>query len=107
MKFRLVLSFVCLGLIIACSDHETQEGQAIAIDGKTIFQKNCTICHGVDGKLELNGAKDLSLSQLTLNERIAQITNGKGLMTSFKGVLTEKKIKAVAEYSLKLNTTTN
>lgn len=72
-------------------------------DGKSIFKKNCIICHGADGKLQLNGAKDLSKSFLSNEARIEQITNGKKLMTPFRGILTEKEIKSVAEYVKTLN----
>ena len=44
----------------------------------------------------------VSISTITLEERITQVTNGKGLMTPFKEILTEAEIKAVAEYTLSL-----
>lgn len=68
-------------------------------EGKKIFETYCILCHGVDGKLGLNGSKDLTISTITLEERIAQVTNGKGTMTPFKDILTEAEIKAVASYS--------
>jgi mono/diheme cytochrome c family protein len=71
-------------------------------DGMAVFRKNCVLCHGVDGKLGSNGAKDLSASELPLDGRIQIITNGKNLMTPFKALLSEAEIKAVAEYSLTL-----
>lgn len=77
-------------------------GQQEAPDGQAVFRQNCTVCHGPDGKLGLNGAKDLSLSALPLEERINQITNGKNLMTPFSGILSPAEIKAVAEYTITL-----
>jgi mono/diheme cytochrome c family protein len=75
-------------------------GEPIAVpDGMAVFRKNCITCHGADGRLGLNGAKDLTASKLSLNERIHIITNGKNLMTPFKALLTEAEIKAVAEYT--------
>jgi cytochrome c6 len=70
--------------------------------GKKTFETYCVLCHGADGKLGLNGSKDLSISVRPIEERIAQVTNGKGLMTPFKDILTEAEIKAVAEYTLTL-----
>jgi len=67
-----------------------------------IFRKYCVTCHGADGKLGLNGAKDLTLSTLTPEERINVITYGKKVMTPFNEVLTPDEIKAVAEYTQKL-----
>ncbi|MFN7327766.1 MAG: c-type cytochrome [Chitinophagales bacterium] len=73
------------------------------VDGMAIYRKNCITCHGADGKLGLNGAKDLSASILPLHDRIQIITNGKNLMTPFKSILSEEEIKAVAEYSVGLS----
>ena len=73
-----------------------------APDGMTVFRQNCVLCHGADGKLGLNGAKDLTVSTKTPEERILMITNGKNLMTPFKGILNEAQIKAVAAYTLTL-----
>lgn len=71
-------------------------------DGMAIFRKNCVTCHGTDGKLGLNGAKDLTSSPLTLEERINIVTNGKKLMTPFGKILSPEEIRVVAEYTLTL-----
>lgn len=81
---------------------ENPASHASETDGAAIFGKNCKICHGADGKLGLNGAKDLSISVLSLSERINIITHGKNLMTPFGGLLTPAEIEAVASYTLKL-----
>ena len=70
--------------------------------GKKTFETYCILCHGADGKLGLNGSKDLTISERPIEERIAQVTNGKGTMTPFKDILTEEEIKAVAQYTLSL-----
>lgn len=69
-------------------------------DGLAIFRQYCVACHGADGKLGLNGAKDLTQTTLTLEERITQIAKGKNLMTPFEEMLTPEEIKAVATYTL-------
>lgn len=66
--------------------------------GKLIYKQYCVICHGADGKLAVSDAKDLSVSTIDMEERINQITNGKGLMTPYKDILSEEQIKSVAEY---------
>lgn len=76
--------------------------EAEAPDGEKIFRTYCITCHGLDGKLALNGAKDLSVSEVPLDERIVQITKGKNLMTPFEGILSEDQIKAVADYTMTL-----
>jgi len=55
-------------------------------------------CHGADGKLGVSDATDLSTSTVSMEERIDQITNGKGMMTPYKDVLSETQIKDVAAY---------
>lgn len=96
-------SLLCILILSACSS-ETALEKHKEKTGKELFQKNCVICHGSDGKLGFNGAKDLSKSVLTQEERIIQITNGKNLMSPFKGILTEKEIRAVAEFTESLKT---
>lgn len=66
--------------------------------GKLIYKQYCVICHGADGKLAISDAKDLSVSTISIEERIDQITNGKGLMTPYKDILSTEQILAVAEY---------
>lgn len=68
-------------------------------DGMAVFRQNCVTCHGADGMLGLNGAKDLGQSTLSIEERINIIANGKKLMTPFGSILSPEEIKAVAEYT--------
>jgi mono/diheme cytochrome c family protein len=95
---------------IAKSTEETRRKNAekgvSAPDGMAVFRANCVNCHGTDGALGLNGAKNLGISDLPLDSRIHIITNGKNLMTPFKALLNEAEIKAVAEYTLTLKTQT-
>lgn len=78
------------------------EAAPVNLEGKKTFETYCILCHGADGKLGLNGSKDLSISTLTIEEKITQITNGKNTMTPFKDILTPDEIKAVAEYTVSL-----
>jgi cytochrome c6 len=71
-------------------------------DGEEVYQKYCVLCHGSDGKLAINGAKDITISQLTREERITLIREGKGLMTPFEGILSQDEIEAVVSYSMTL-----
>ena len=100
--FILLLSF---GWYSCKSDNDqlNSKEENTQIDGNALYKKNCIICHGIDGKLQYNGAKDLSKSMLNDEERIKQITNGKKLMTPFGGILSEREIKAVAEFTKTLN----
>jgi mono/diheme cytochrome c family protein len=75
------------------------ETSATAEIGHDIFVANCVACHGEDGKLQLMGSPDLSVSSQPLETRIEIIRNGKGVMNGFAGILNEEQIRAVAEYS--------
>ena len=79
-----------------------ESGVIDGINAKQLFKQSCAVCHGTDGKLGANGSKDLSLSTLTLDEKINMITKGKGVMIAFEAVLTPEEIKAVAKYTEQL-----
>lgn len=72
--------------------------------GQALYTQNCVVCHGPDGKLGLNGARDLTKSNLNAAGRIYQVTNGSlsKKMPAFQGKLSEEEIRQVAEYSLTL-----
>ncbi|MBL7808332.1 MAG: cytochrome c [Saprospiraceae bacterium] len=94
-------------IYISCgSDQPKRSGAAaggtLQPDGMAVFRQRCVVCHGADGTLGLNGAKDLTQSATPLEERIQIITNGKKLMTPFGTILSPEEIKAVAEYTLTL-----
>lgn len=70
--------------------------------GQLIFQKNCVRCHGKDGRLGLNGAHDLTKSNLNTMGRTYLVTNGMGKMPAFDKTLTPAQIAQVVAYSLTL-----
>lgn len=77
---------------------------ATTINAKKIWKVRCIACHGIDGKMGVNGAADLTLSDKDLDYRINIITNGSenGVMTAFGNVLSEEEIVAMAEYTIAL-----
>ncbi len=70
--------------------------------GKEIYSTHCKSCHGADGSLGMSGAKNLKVSTLSKDEIIHQVTNGKGMMTAFKGKLSASEIVAVSDYVMEL-----
>lgn len=84
--------------LIAATSDETLSG----IDAKAKFKMVCANCHGFKGDMNVNGAKDLTISKLPLAESVAQIYFGKGLMTPFRGLLKDAEIIAVAQYAKSL-----
>lgn len=104
-KLLFISSFLLLSLLIACSsgsnNTSTPAGNSEAnlpMSGKKVYDTYCVACHGADGKMAFSGATDLSQSTLDLETRILQITNGKGVMNAFKGIISSDEIKSVAIY---------
>lgn len=79
-----------------------KQEEAKVYSGQELYQQKCVSCHGSDGKLGVAGAKDITASMLSLDERIQLITNGKNTMPAFGPQLSEEEIKKVAEYSVTL-----
>lgn len=107
-----ILSVIVALTIFACGGVETNNDKsgksakakkvAQKVDGKKIYKTYCVQCHGLYGDMGASGAKNLTESTFSLEERVEIITNGKGIMLPFKDLLNEEKIKAVAEYSMTL-----
>lgn len=70
--------------------------------GKVLFQQNCARCHGANGKLGLNGAHDLTKSNLNAFGRTYLVTNGLGKMPAFGKKLTPTEVEQVVAYSITL-----
>ncbi|TAD96781.1 MAG: hypothetical protein EAZ97_13485 [Bacteroidetes bacterium] len=68
--------------------------------GKAIYTANCESCHGATGDAGLAGAKNLKENKRSKEETIDIITNGKNNMASYKKVLSDKEIEAVASFVL-------
>ena len=67
-------------------------------EARALYIRKCSLCHGDDGQLMASKSPDLSVSTMTLAERVALITYGKGTMPAQKGVLDKAQITAVAHY---------
>lgn len=93
---KIIFSVFVLASLLACT------GKNATLEGEAIYKKYCITCHGADGKLGLNGAKDMTVSILTEAERIQLVRKGKNTMTPFEGILSEDQIKAVVAYSMTL-----
>lgn len=62
------------------------------------YTMKCSLCHGTDGKLMASKSPDLSSSTLSLEERVAIISYGKGTMPPQKDVLDAATIRGIATY---------
>ena len=98
----LSLTYAAL-LLIGCGQGETaappSEGaQVSAAQARNLYVRKCSLCHGDDGDLGASKSPMLSTSTLSLEERVALITYGKGTMPAQKGSLDRAEIEAVARY---------
>jgi cytochrome c6 len=84
--------------MITCKSGEYKPEQEAA----ALFKTYCVNCHGIDGSLMTNGAKDLRFSVLSLDERVMVISEGRNVMTAFGNTLSKEQILAVAQYTFQL-----
>ena len=109
MRFIVFAGFLSL-FLFACGGESPKENKVVKkkapakkkVDGEKVYKQYCVTCHGVYGDMGASGAFNLTTSVLSVEEKIGVITNGRNTMTPFKGLLSEAKIKAVAEYTEKL-----
>lgn len=85
-------------VVLACGSASAPPDDG-APKGAQLFKMHCELCHGANGKLGFNDAKDLTASTLGRAEMIAQVTNGKGKMMPYRNVLTAKEIETVVDYA--------
>jgi len=96
----------CMLLFVACGSESTESSSSAKppiSKEQSIYNTNCKLCHGSKGDLGVSGAANLRMSELSIEERITVITNGRNGMAAYKGILSEEQIKLVAEYTLTLH----
>lgn len=67
-------------------------------DGKELYEANCKLCHGSDGKAMLAGALDLSITQLDKGGIKDVILNGRNLMVKVN--VNDAQAEAISVYVL-------
>jgi len=97
-----ILASVLSTGFLSCSDHSSYENENGSISGAKVYKAHCTICHGEDGRKGFANSSILPESELSEKERILVIANGRGTMSAYKNVLTDKELEAVAQYTLTL-----
>ena len=75
-------------LSVACSDNSQELLTGTPMEkGEQLYQMYCVRCHGSDGAKGASGAKNLKDSQLSKAEIMQIISNGKGVMPSYKNTI--------------------
>lgn len=98
----IVLAALLLG---AC----TRDATGGSVDGATVYQSACAMCHGAEGKPNATMVAQLAVRDLTdaelrtritpaLVEKQVRLGSPNKLMPAFVGALTDDQIRAVAAY---------
>lgn len=66
--------------------------------GQKIYANYCVQCHGEDGAMGANGAKNLADSRLSDEDLKMILAKGKNLMPAYEGILSDREREALAEY---------
>ena len=101
-----ITAIIGVAAFVACSSsaEPSQESGNEPVNAEKIYGFKCALCHGADGKAGIAGATDLSLSTLSMEDRIEVISRGRGSMMPFKDLLTGEEIEALATYIEQLRT---
>ena len=84
----------------ACSSNQSSEQNKLS--GQSLFEENCTLCHGNDGKLMAAGAPDLTKSILSPEATLSAIKLGspqKG-MPAYGKRLEKEELEKLRDYVL-------
>ena len=66
--------------------------------GRLLYMAQCVVCHGEDGKANLAGAKDLTISTKTDDEIIDLIKSGKNAMPKMAAIYNADELRALTVY---------
>ncbi len=83
------------------TETETTEAVGDAVAGKVVFLSSagCTGCHTLaDAEASGSVGPNLDATKPSSDKAVERVTNGQGVMPSFKGQLTEQQIQDVAAY---------
>lgn len=104
MKSLLIFSLVLFAVgtaVYSCGGSETsgvEKDKNAANDGAQLYNDNCVVCHGQDGKAGMSGATDLSASVLSHENTLSVITNGRNTMRAFGSQFSKEEIEAIAKH---------
>jgi len=97
--FRFLITTVLAStILVSCGGGGADKKSDAPLTGEQVYMQNCITCHGVDGKAQMAGATDLSVSTLTAEQSSAVITNGRNGMRSFSNELSKDEIDAVVKH---------
>ena len=94
------LLLLCSALVVIALTASAQS------DSKTLFVRNCSLCHGNDGRAQNAMGKALKASDLTSQtvqsksdaDLYTQIAKGKGKMAGYENILGKKGVEDMVKY---------
>lgn len=99
-KILALVSFMCIVAAYGLAEMSRSNKVSTKVaDGKILYETYCATCHGLDGKLGMAGASDLSQITLSQKEIVQIILNGKNAMPKVQ--MSQAQAQAVADYVLK------
>lgn len=97
--YGFIILLPCI-FFIACSNNQSNEQNKLS--GQSLFEENCSLCHGNDGKLMAAGAPDLTKSILSPEATLSAIELGspqKG-MPAYGKRLGKEELEKLRDYVL-------
>lgn len=108
----LMIIFAAFGLFLTISTCGKVLGAGFVseLNGKTLYEKNCKSCHGIDGKGNPKMAKSLKINLTKLDltdeetvkkpdDNLVNVTReGAGKMKGYESKLSGEEIKAIVTY---------
>ena len=88
--------------VVAVVTDPNASGYDINKHGEALFNAQCIVCHGADGKANLAGAKDLTISDKSAEDIEVLIKKGKNTMPKMEGIYNEVEIEALINYVMSL-----
>jgi cytochrome c6 len=100
-----MIVFAVAALAVARTSPSPRVSGAAAEDGKSLFQDNCAICHGVNGggtdtgkKLNVSDLRSPEVQKETDAQLIEVILKGKNKMPGYEGKLSNEQIKKLVAH---------
>jgi mono/diheme cytochrome c family protein len=93
------IAILTLAVAIAIPAIAATKPPGSAKKGKAIFVANCVTCHvlkAANGRGTIG--PNLDKAKPTYAKAVLRVTNGKGVMTSYKAILTKTQIQDVARF---------
>lgn len=91
--------------ILSCTNSSDKKdndllNEATKPNGLKIYNRYCVVCHGDEGNAKIGGALDLSISTLSIDDKIKIVTNGSENkhMRAFNDDLSKAEIEAVVNH---------